>query len=424
MRVAVVGAGLAGLAAAADLGAAGADVVVLEAGDAVGGRVRTDRLGADGHPAADGEAAFQLDRGFQVLLTAYPEVQQRVDLPALRPGRFAPGALVRAEGRFHRVADPLRAPASLPATLRAPIGTVADKLRVARYRLRTGRGDAQAPLRGPQRTARAELAAQGFSARMVERFFRPLFGGVLLDPQLTTSGRLLAFTFRMFSEGSVVLPAEGIGALPRQLAAGLPDRVLVRLEAPVTTLTSAGLRLASGEEVAADAVVIATDGPTATRLTGASAPPGKQVACLQFAAERPPVDEPLIVLDGDGHGPAAHMSVPSVVAPGYAPPGTALVSATVLSDHLDADDATLEAGVRAQMAGWFGARVAAWRLLRCERIRYAQPDQSPPGLAVPYQPARLGSGRYLAGDHHAHASQQGALRSGALAAAAVLDDLG
>ena len=421
MRAAVVGAGLAGLAAAADLAAAGVDVGVREADDDVGGRVRTDRVTPEGVAARE-EEAFQLARGFQVLLTAYPELQQRADLAALRPGRFAPGALVRAEGAFHRVADPFRAPLALPATLRAPVGTLADKLRVARLRARTRRGPAEAPFAGPQRTAAAELAAQGFSARMVERLFRPLFGGVLLDPQLATSARLLAFTFRMFSEGDVVLPAAGVGALPRQLAAALPERVLVRLGAPVDALTPTGVRLASGEEVRADAVVVATDGPGAARLTGVTAPAGKPVACLQFAAERPPVDEPLIVLDGEGTGPVAHCSVPSVVAPDYAPPGTALVSATVLSDHLDVDDATLEARVRAQLSGWFGRGVSAWRLLRCERIRYAQPAQAPPALAEPYQPARLAPGRYLAGDHRAHASQHGALRSGARAAAAVLAD--
>lgn len=52
-EVVVVGAGLAGLACARHLSAAGVDVLVLEAEDVVGGRVRTD--------AVDG---MLLDRGF------------------------------------------------------------------------------------------------------------------------------------------------------------------------------------------------------------------------------------------------------------------------------------------------------------------------------------------------------------------------
>ena len=82
--VAIVGAGLAGLTCAQDLTRAGLQCTVVEATDGVGGRVRTD--------AVDG---FLLDRGFQILLSAYPQVKQRLDTAALDIGDFEPGALVR-----------------------------------------------------------------------------------------------------------------------------------------------------------------------------------------------------------------------------------------------------------------------------------------------------------------------------------------
>src|SRR6186997_2797326 len=119
--VVIVGAGLAGLACAQDLTRAGVACTVLEASDGVGGRVRTD--------AVDG---YLLDRGFQILLTAYPEVQRRLDVPALEVGLFEPGAAIRHGGRFHRVSDPLRRPLRIPATVTAPIGTLADKARLVR----------------------------------------------------------------------------------------------------------------------------------------------------------------------------------------------------------------------------------------------------------------------------------------------------
>src|SRR6187200_314650 len=97
--VIVVGGGLAGLACARFLYQRGLDVAVLEASDVVGGRVRTD--------AVDG---FLLDRGFQVLLSAYPSVRRVIDVPALRPRAFYPGALVYADGMRRRIADPLRHP--------------------------------------------------------------------------------------------------------------------------------------------------------------------------------------------------------------------------------------------------------------------------------------------------------------------------
>src|ERR1700753_2480572 len=71
LRAVVVGAGVAGLACANDVVAAGATVRVREAGDAVGGRMRTDR-----------QSGFLLDRGFQVFNTSYPQVRRRIDLRA------------------------------------------------------------------------------------------------------------------------------------------------------------------------------------------------------------------------------------------------------------------------------------------------------------------------------------------------------
>lgn len=142
----VVGAGLAGLSCASELVRRGRGVTVLDASDGVGGRVRSDRV--------DG---FVLDRGFQVLLTAYPEVQQQLDLPALRLNAFRPGALVRHDGGFHRVSDPMRRPQDLFATLRAPVGTLADKLRVGILRFRLMRADPRELLRRPEVTTLRHL---------------------------------------------------------------------------------------------------------------------------------------------------------------------------------------------------------------------------------------------------------------------------
>src|SRR3954453_9036996 len=118
-EVVVVGAGLAGLACARRLAASGVAVTVLEAADAVGGRVRTD--------VVDG---FRLDRGFQVLLTAYPEAQRVLDYGPLDLRKFARGALVCCGGRFHRLADPRRDPVRGLQTLFGPIGSFADKWRI------------------------------------------------------------------------------------------------------------------------------------------------------------------------------------------------------------------------------------------------------------------------------------------------------
>jgi phytoene dehydrogenase-like protein len=126
--VLIVGGGLAGLCCARRLAAAGVTCQVLEASNAVGGRVRTDRV-----------EGFLLDRGFQVLLTAYPEARQALDYDALELRPFEPGALIRCGGRFQRLVDPWRRPKHVLATAFSSVGSLADKLRIASLRRRVRR---------------------------------------------------------------------------------------------------------------------------------------------------------------------------------------------------------------------------------------------------------------------------------------------
>jgi phytoene dehydrogenase-like protein len=408
----IVGAGLAGLAAAARLHAAGHPALVLEAGDAPGGRVRTDPI--------DG---FRLDRGFQVLLTAYPEARALLDLDALDLRAFEPGALVRADCRWHRLGDPWRRPRALPGTLAAGVGTLADKLRIARLRTALLREPADARYQRPETTTARRLADLGFGPGIVERFFRPFLGGIFLDPALVTSSRMFDFVFRMFGEGDAALPAGGMQAIPDQLAARLPAGA-VRCGTRVAGVERGAVRLASGERLPARAVIVAA-GPD---LPGLTPPPQaargwQSVACLYFAADRAP--EPAgrhLVLNGEGAGPVNNLCVPSNLAPDLAPPGAALVSATVLGDPPETD-AALARAVRDQLAGWYGAGpVEGWRLLSVCRVRRALPLQAPPWYTRPDWPVRVRPGLYVAGDVLDTAAIDGALRSGRLAAEALLAD--
>jgi len=408
----VVGAGLSGLACALRLEQAGLEVALLEAGDGPGGRVRTDVV-----------EGFRLDRGFQVLLTAYPEARRMLDYGALELRPFRPGALVRRRGAFHRVGDPLRRPQDALVTLRAGFGSLLDKLRVLRLRREALAGSVDSLFTRPETTARARLRAAGFGDEFVEAFFQPFFGGILLDRELLGSSRMLEFVFRMLASGDTALPARGMQAIPDQLAARLRPGTL-RTRARVTGVEPSAVTLATGERLAARAVVVATEGPEAARLTGALAAPGSRGACcLYFAAERPPIDEPLLVLDGDGDGPVNNLCVPSAVAPDYAPAGASLVSATVVGVP-DQDAADLERAVREQLAGWFGPEAMRWRHLRTYRIPHAQPAQEPPALEPPARPARLAGGLHVCGDHRENASIDGALRSGRRAADSLLAELG
>lgn len=412
-EVLIVGAGLAGLGCALRLREIGVPFLILEASDGVGGRVRTD--------VVDG---FQLDRGFQILLTAYPEAQRTLDYGPLHLRPFSRAALVRVGGAFHRVADPRREPWTAIKSLANPIGSARDKLRMWPLVNKVTAGKVEDQFRRPEGLTLDFLRWGGrFSETMIDRFFRPFFGGVFLDRDLVTSSRLFRFVLRMFVEGDAAVPAAGMGAIPEQLAGRLGAGP-VRLNAAVDAVESGKVSLRGGEDLPARAVVVATEGREAARLLpGPVRDPGSRaVTCVYFAADESPVKEPILVLNGDEPGPVNNLAVMSDVAPTYAPAGAALVSASVLGDP-PADDAALEARVRDQLAGWFGTAVAGWRHLRTYRIHHALPDQTAPVLDEPERTVRLDDGLYVCGDHRDHGSIHGALASGWRCAQAVAEDL-
>ena len=416
--VVIVGAGLAGLACARVLHAAGVRSVVLDASDAVGGRVRTDEL--------DG---FKLDRGFQVFLTAYPEARQVLDYDALQLRRFTPGALVRVEGKFHKVVDPFRAPLAALGGILSPVGTFGDKLKVLTLRQKALSRSPEEIFAAPERSISDELTAEGFSNGIVRRFFRPFLGGIFLDPSLSTSSRMLYFVFRMLAEGDTAVPATGMGAIPAQIAAGLPAESF-RLGTRVSGIRrhderAGAVVLDSGAVIQARAVVVATDVEQAATLTGSDLRvAARSVSCVYFDAPASPVGEPILVLDGEARGPVLNLAVMSDVAPGYAPPGRHLVS-TVVVGSPSLSDGALEHGIRMQLSDWYGSdAVSRWRHLRTYRIPWAQYDQSPGILEPAQRPVRRGAGLYVCGDHVENASINGALLAGRRAAEAVLADLG
>lgn len=408
--VLIVGAGLAGLCCARELQAKGVSFQILEASDGIGGRVRTDVL--------DG---FLLDRGFQVLLTAYPEAQRSLDYGRLDLKPFLPGVISWYAGRMNRLIDPWRTPGAWKEALGSEFGTFMDKLRIARLRRRLCGSSIEDIFRRPERSTKEALLSQGFSSEFIHRFFRPFLGGILLDSELKSSSRMFEFVFKMLAEGGTVLPSRGMGAIPAQLAEKFPSGAL-RLNSRVDALHEDELTLEGGETVRGRAIVIAADGPSAAHLVGEVEPASRSVTCFYYAADEPPIAEPLLVLNGDGAGPVNNFTVISNVAPAYAPAGKHLVSVSVLGTHL-LTDVQLGGFIIAQMKNWFGKVAGTWQFLRSYRIKHAQPQQFPGALEPPQRPVRVRPGVYVCGDHRENASIHGAMTSGRRAAEAVFSDL-
>ncbi|MFE0465550.1 NAD(P)/FAD-dependent oxidoreductase [Kitasatospora sp. NPDC058965] len=406
-EVIVVGAGLAGLACALDIVAAGRDVLVLEAGEEAGGRMRTDVV-----------RGFRLDRGFQVFNPAYPQVRRRLDLAALGLRPFTPGFLVAGGPDRHRLVDPVRRPGQLPALVAGRSALPPrDLAALGLLGLRDALLPAAVVRRAPETSTAEALRSAGLSRRTVADVLGPFLAGVFLEEELATSSRLFHLVWRPRLRGRLSLPRHGIGAVPRQLAARLPAGRL-RCAAEVARVEAAGgaagVVLADGSRLRAGAVVVATGADRAARLLpGLAVPPARSVTTFYHAAPVSPLREPILVVDARRR--VLNTVVLSEVVPDCSPDGRALVSTSVLGV------AAQEGAARRRAGELYGVDTAGWEPLAAYRIAEALP--AGPAPLTLSRSTRWAPGRYVCGDHRATASVQGALASGARAAREVLADL-
>lgn len=449
--VVIVGAGVAGLAAAHRLTSAGVTTAVLEAAHCVGGRMSTEKV--------DG---FRLDRIGQLLSTSYPELRLTPGLDALVLRPFAPGVLVHSEGRRHRASAPptgggaggarsalnaVRALASAPRATSAPrtgsgtagarsarsrgagvrpavprpaapLGGAMDQARLGAALARIAATPVERLLARPELPAAHALTARGIPPRTVDGFVRPLLAALLCDPELTTSSRCADLALHAFAGGRLCVPEGGAEVLPELLARALPPGT-VHTGVRVTSVSTTSVTTADHGELRCRAVLVATDAHAAAGLLpGLRVPDFHPVTVVHHTMDEPPPTGASLLLDADRGGPVAHTAIVSLVDPSRAPVGRALVSSTVLGTPPD----DVDGAVRTHLALLFGTSTMRWETLAVHHTARAVPVMRPPHDLR--RPVRLLAGLYVCGDHRETSTVQGALHSGHRAASAVLADLG
>lgn len=397
----VIGAGAAGLACAKVLQENKLSYTILESSEQIGGRIQTD--------VVDG---FQLDHGFQVLQTGYPDIDQFLNLTDLQLNTFPAGVAVRFNGRFHTIADPRQHPRHLLSTVTSPLGSFSDRIAMLKLARHVCRGPFENIFDQPEELTIDYLNSCGFSKKFINSFFVPFFAGACLDKDINASSRVLKYLFRIFTMGDATLPSKGMGEIPKQMARSLGTDT-IQFNSRVIEVSDGAVKLEDGRTIHGRQIVVATPEPilkdllqikTVSRSVGES--------CLYFSTDWvPPFKEPFLLLNGDGRGPVNNLAFPSMVAADYAPANKTLIAAVVVDDQFR-NRPDLEGKVRKQCHEWFGDIVRGWEHIRTYQIEHALPDQSPPTKNPYLLPQPVSKSIRVCGEYQSLPGLQWALMSG------------
>ncbi len=406
--VIIVGAGLAGLAAAVHLHRQDRKVLLLEASDRAGGRIKTDS-----------HEGFLFDRGFQVLLTAYPETRALLNYNDLQLKKMLPGATVLYDGGSFEIADPFRRPSAALATLFAPVGTLKDKINTLWLKNKLQKLTIDEIFEQPEQTTLKQLTDYGFSAKMIERFYAPFLSGIFLENELKTSRRMFDFVMKMFSDGDVAVPALGMEEIPKQIVAMLPEGS-IQCHTKVTAIDGNKITIEDGTVFEANQILLAT---TANALTQKYFPKQKmtshQVTNIYFEAIEAPTKKAVVILNASSQKKwVNNLTVMSNVSRAYAPKGKVLISVSY-NGIPTVDDATLTENMKQELKQWYGKKVNSWKMLRAYRIEYALPTQESVRNEIAVSEIKISDTLFICGDNLLNGSINAALKTGRLAAEAM-----
>lgn len=406
MNVIVIGAGIAGLIAAYELEQVGIKPILLEATDRVGGRVATDEV--------DG---FLLDRGFQVLLTAYPEAVRYLDFDKLKLKKFYPGAIVMRQSGDIIISDPLRNPIEIFTMVFSPVGTLADKFKIFKLTRSLKKKQLDEIFNSPNISTIQFLRDYGFSEKILNNFFKPFFKGIFLENELKTSARMFQFVFKMFGEGFASVPADGMQAIPVYLKSKLKQTDL-RLNTPVSRIAEHQVILNKGEILQADKIIIAGKPDQLLPQLEGQILPYRSVYNLYFSLEKSFLTRAMIGLIPDEKSIINNIVFMTDVSKAYSKNGRALLSVSVVKDVEFPEE--LDKLVALELEKISGIKIELIKHIKTYQIKDALPDVEDMKSDMPYTNAKIHDHIFLAGDYLLNGSINAAMTSGRKAVEALL----
>jgi len=394
--IVIVGGGITGLQAARILQTKGIDFTLIEKSSSLGGRVQSEVF-----------QGFTLDHGFQVLQTAYPEVQQSLQLTKWDLSYFQSGAYVFQNGKFKPFINPLKSPFLFLKNVDASGANIYDYAKLAWIWIKTL--GSISPLSSDSETTSELISRYRFSEKFQRVFLRPFFTGIYLDESLSPPASLFFYYMKQFLEGKTALPKHGIGDIVLDLASEIPNEK-VRTGVSVVGIKEKSLQLSNGETLDFDLLILATDPKHACELLHVDFPTHTNFSSKTFyfsLNKSLETSMPLIHLMPFNSSPLLHFSCLSQVNSSLAPEGKHLISATSLNIEISEKEITKE------LASVLKLSQADFTFLK--------------SFSIPHSLFRVGSFKevirkaeeeniILAGDYTQFPSLQAALSSGRLAA--------
>lgn len=406
-KIHIIGAGISGLIAATVLEKNGLSPVIIETTDRVGGRVKTDIV-----------EGYQLDHGFQVLLTAYPAAQKYLNLEALQLQTFIPGASIFKNGKQNSIGDPLRDKSLLLSTVFARVGTLSDKFKILKLNNKLKKKSLSEIFSSKEQTTKSYLVDFGFSSKMIHDFFNPFFSGIFLENKLETSSRMFEFVYKMFGEGDAALPKGGMQAIPKQLSNNL-RRTTFKFNTKVATVNDSEIILEDGQKIKSDFTIIATEPSKLVNKLNKKVTEWQSCDTLYFETESRVINKPLIGLipekDAVINNIFYHTSLDSDLKG-----NKELLSVTVVDNQNLSSDKLIQR-VKTELKQYCGIDVI--KLIKHYKIPMSLPKlQNLQYNLLPSQ-TRLTDTIFLAGDVQLNGSLNAAMIAGEKAALGVLDNL-
>lgn len=428
-EIAVIGGGIAGLAAARTLRDAGKRCVVIEARDTLGGHVQSERIDD-----------ITIDHGFQLFNSWYPALKE-----ILRPGEysalgiktFQPGFQTMTDQGLALIMDPVRAPALVPAFMRSSFDSafsLRDLFGLQRWISREVPHRSSLELRSLRKNQKIRDAkvSESLDQSGVKRALRKMALDPLVEAFLYDKGGVSSATFAKWlllslMRGNLAVPENGMGEISATMAR-IPG-CRFELNSPIESMEidegSRGrvklhIRDAKTDELRIEEyerVVLAVRPKDEHRLVGTPMPKIVGVSSWWFVSDEPIAQRPLFTVDGTGNTRIAGAAELTSAAPNYAP-DRHLVACNVVhsSEPLPSDRE-----VQADLGVLMGVDSSSWELVK----RQDHPNSKPiiaPTHAIKDSQVRqdIQQRIFLAGTHHATPTLDGAVRSGQLAAKSLL----